>query len=79
MQPSYGYAPSVAYAEPSYAPVRVAYAEPSYDEAPVYAFNYAVADDYSGANFQVNFKKLYIFSLIFEALQSVYKISHVTS
>merc|ERR1712095_205406 len=26
--------------------------EPSYDEPAVYAYNYAVADDYSGANFQ---------------------------
>ena len=54
VQPSY--APRVAYAEPSYAPVRVAYKEPNYDEAPVYAFNYAVADGYSGANFQVCLK-----------------------
>merc|ERR1719336_1160719 len=38
--PRYGYAPAPAYREPSY------------DEPAVYAYNYAVADDYSGANFQ---------------------------
>ena len=42
--PRYGYAPA-----PAYAPA--AYKEPSYDEPPVYAYTYAVADDYSGAKF----------------------------
>merc|ERR1711874_452843 len=44
--PRYGYhAAPVHHAAP-------AYKEPSYDEPAVYAYNYAVADDYSGANFQ---------------------------
>merc|ERR1712045_854800 len=30
------------------------YHEPTYDEAPVYKYGYAVADDYSGAAFQQN-------------------------
>ena len=44
--PRYGYQPTPTYhAAP-------AYKQPSYDEPAVYAFNYAVADDYSGAKFE---------------------------
>ena len=38
--PRYGYAPAPAYK-----------AAPAYEEPAVYAYTYAVADDYSGANF----------------------------
>merc|ERR1711962_1195096 len=41
--------PAPAYHAPVHAP---AYKEPAYDEPAVYAYNYAVADDYSGTNFQ---------------------------
>merc|ERR1712212_780451 len=34
-----------------------AYKEPSYDEPAVYQYGYAVADDYSGANFASNEKR----------------------
>merc|ERR1711962_258361 len=52
-----GYAPAPYHAPaPVYhaAPVvhAPAYQEPAYDEPAVYAYNYAVADDYSGTNFQ---------------------------
>ena len=38
--PRYGYAPAPAYK-----------AAPAYEEPAVYAYTYAVADDYSGSNF----------------------------
>ncbi len=53
--PAYKPAPTYAPAKPVYhAPAKPAYhaAEPEYNEPAVYAYNYAVADDYSGANFQ---------------------------
>merc|ERR1711881_810892 len=37
-----------------YHPPKPAYHEPSYDEPAVYHYGYAVADDYSGANFAQN-------------------------
>jgi len=45
--PRYGYAPAPAPYKPApaYAPA------PAYDEPAVYAYNYAVADDYSGSRF----------------------------
>merc|ERR1712152_64276 len=57
--PSYGYKPAPApYHAPAPAPYHApapAYGKaPKYDEAPKpYAFEYGVADDYSGANFKV--------------------------
>merc|ERR1712200_255907 len=53
--PVYKPAPAPVYHAP--APVKPVYHAPahhaaSYDEPAVYAYNYAVADDYSGANFQ---------------------------
>merc|ERR1719309_1132860 len=47
------HAAPVVHAAPAYhAPVHApAYKEPAYDEPAVYAYNYAVADDYSGSQF----------------------------
>ena len=47
---------AVADNAPSYKPAP-AYKEPSYDEPAKYAYEYAVADDYSGANFAQNEKR----------------------
>merc|ERR1712200_238598 len=47
------HAAPIVHAAPAYhAPVHApAYKEPAYDEPAVYAYNYAVADDYSGSQF----------------------------
>merc|ERR1712029_574060 len=46
-------APVVAHAAPAYhAPVKAGYAAPDLAEVSPYTYNYAVADDYSGAAFQ---------------------------
>merc|ERR1712189_111650 len=50
--PAY-HAPVVAHAAPAYhAPVKAGYAAPDLAEVSPYTYNYAVADDYSGAAFQ---------------------------
>merc|ERR1712111_52451 len=47
------HAPVVAHAAPAYhAPVKAGYAAPDLAEVSPYTYNYAVADDYSGAAFQ---------------------------
>merc|ERR1711881_760481 len=50
MGPAYKPAP-VVHAAPAYKP---AYHEPAYDGPAVYTYGYAVADDYSGANYAQN-------------------------
>merc|ERR1712105_99171 len=47
--PAYKPAPVAYKPAPAYKPA--AYKEPSYDEPAKYAYEYAVADDYSGARF----------------------------
>merc|ERR1712212_1316954 len=53
--------PVIAHPAPVYHPAPVVhkpvYHEPSYDEPAVYQYGYAVADDYSGANFASNEKR----------------------
>merc|ERR1712060_711790 len=54
--PVYHPAPVVHKPAPYHAP-KPAYHEPAYDEPAVYQYGYAVADDYSGANFAQNEKR----------------------
>merc|ERR1712158_345802 len=54
--PVYHPAPVVHKPAPDHAP-KAAYHEPAYDEPAVYQYGYAVADDYSGANFAQNEKR----------------------
>merc|ERR1712021_46192 len=48
--------PALVHPAPAYKPAHpiAAYHEPAYDGPAVYTYGYAVADDYSGANFAQN-------------------------